>query len=62
MWIKKTKLKNKEYIQITKSFRIGKSVKHKVILNLGRSENLDIDEVKELIDVLQKLLEELDGK
>jgi len=56
MFIKYTKAKDKEYIQITKSVRAGKKVKHKVILNLGRSDKINKKDVEDLINVLQKLL------
>jgi len=59
MFIKKTKVKEKEYIQIVKTIRSGKKVKHKVFLNLGRSEKVNFKDVEDLINVLQKyLLEE----
>lgn len=56
MFIKKTKVKDKEYIQITKTIRSGKKVKHKVILNLGRSEKVNFKDVEDLINTLQKFL------
>ena len=55
MFIKYTKVKDKEYVQITKSVRIGKKVKHKVILNLGRSDKIKNKDVENLISALQKL-------
>ena len=62
MFIKRTKLNNVEYVQITKSFRKGKKVKHKVILSLGRSDKIDMSEISDLICVLQDLREELKKK
>ena len=62
MFIKRTKLNSVEYIQITKSFRKGNKVKHKVILSLGRSDKIDISEISDLICVLQDLREELKKK
>lgn len=58
MFIKRTKLKEKEYIQITKTYRQGKKVKHKVILNLGRSDKVNTNEIVELINALQKIAKE----
>ena len=58
MFIKKTKVNNAVYIQITKSFREGKKVRHKVILNLGRSDKINKDDIDELINVLQELRDE----
>lgn len=58
MFIKRTKLKEKEYIQITKTYRQGKMVKHKVILNLGRSDKVSISDIEELISALQKVVKE----
>jgi hypothetical protein len=55
MFIKRTKVNNLEYIQLTKSYRNGKKVKHKVILNLGRSDKINIKDIDGLISVLQKL-------
>lgn len=57
MWIKKTKVKNKEYIQVVKSIRDGKKVKHKVVLNLGRSEDINKKNIEQLINVLTKYFE-----
>jgi len=54
MFIKKTKTNNVTYIQITKSYRVGKKVKHKVFLNLGRQETINAKEIDDLISVLQK--------
>ena len=59
MFIKRTKLNNVEYIQITKSYRKGKKVKHKVILSLGRSDKIDMSDISNLIRVLLDLREEL---
>ena len=56
MFIKYTKTSGKEYVQITKSIRTGKKVKHKVILNLGRRDKINKKDVEDLINVLQKLL------
>jgi len=58
MFIKYTKVKDKEYVQVTKSFRKAKKVKHKVILNLGRRDKIDNKDVEDLISALQKYLEE----
>jgi hypothetical protein len=55
MFIKRTKVNNVEYIQITKSYRVGKKVKHKVILSLGRSDKITAKDLDGLICVLQKL-------
>jgi hypothetical protein len=55
MFIKKTKVNNMEYIQLTKSYRDGKKVKHKVVLNLGRSDKINIKDIDSLISVLQEL-------
>ena len=54
MFIKKTKTNNATYIQITKSYRVGQNVKHKVFLNLGRQETIKAKEIDDLISVLQK--------
>jgi len=65
MFIKKTKLNTVEYLQITKSFRKGKKVKHKLILNLGRSDKINMNDISDLISVLQKLkneYSEIEGK
>ena len=62
MFIKRTKLNSVEYIQITKSFRKGKKVKHKVILSLGRSDKINTSDINDLIRVLQDLREELKKK
>ena len=59
MFIKHTKSSNKEYLQITKSIRIGKKVKHQVVLNLGRREKINKKDIENLITVLQELAEEL---
>jgi len=55
MFIKRTKLNNTTYIQITKSFRANNKVRHKVIMNLGRNENISKKDIDDLIAVLQKL-------
>jgi len=59
MFIKRTKSKGKEYIQITKSFRTGKKVRHEVVLNLGRSDKTKKSDVENLITVLQEYAKEL---
>jgi len=56
MFVKRTKVKNVTYIQITKSFRAGKSVKHKVILNLGREDKINKKDIEGLIAVLHGFL------
>jgi hypothetical protein len=56
MFIKKTKVRDKEYIQITKTIRTGKKVKHKVFLNLGRREKINFKDIEDLINTLQKFL------
>ena len=58
MFIKYTKVNGKEYVQITKSVRDGKKVKHKVILNLVRGDKINNKDVESLISALQKYLEE----
>ena len=58
MFIKYTKASDKEYVQIVKSFRKAKKVKHKVILNLGRRDEIDNKDVESLISALQKYLKE----
>jgi hypothetical protein len=55
MFIKRTKINALEYIQLTKSYRAGKKVKHKVVLNLGRSDKINPKDIDGLICVLQKL-------
>ena len=55
MFIKRTKVNNTEYIQIVKSYRDGKNVRHKVVLNLGRSNKIDVKDLDNLIRALQLL-------
>ena len=55
MFIKKTKLGGATYIQITKTFRADKKVKHKVILNFGRVDKINKKDIDALISVLRKL-------
>ena len=59
MFIKRTKSKGKEYIQITKSFRKGKEVKHEVVLNLGRRDKIVKKDIENLIAVLKDFANEL---
>jgi len=59
MFIKRTKSKNKIYIQIAKSYRKGTEVKHKVVLNLGRGDKIVIKDIDNLINVLQELKQEI---
>ena len=61
MFIKKTKVNNVVYIQITKSFREGKKVKHKVVLGLGRDDKIKKKDIDSLIGVLQELRAEYFG-
>jgi hypothetical protein len=58
MFIKKTKVNSVTYLQITKSFRKGSKVRHKVILNLGRDDKINFNDVDALISVLQEMREE----
>jgi len=55
MFIKRTKANNLIYIQITKSFREGKKVRHRVVLNLGRADKINKKDIDSLISVLQEL-------
>jgi hypothetical protein len=55
MFIKRTKVNNITYIQITKSFRDGNRIRHKVVLNLGRADKISIKEIDGLINVLLEL-------
>jgi len=61
MFIKRTKALNMTYIQIVKSFREGKKVRHELILNLGRIDKIKKNDVESLINVLLELKEELFG-
>ena len=61
MFIKKTKAGGSIYIQITKSLRDGKKVRHKVILNLGRADKINKNDIDELISALHKLRSEYFG-
>jgi hypothetical protein len=61
MFIKRTKANNAVYIQIAKSFRKGGKARHKVVLNLGRSDKISVKEIDGLIKVLQKLRAEFNG-
>lgn len=60
MWIKKTKSKGIEYIQIVNSIRDGDKVKHEVVLNLGRSDKISNrrENIKDLISNLQFIIGE----
>ncbi len=60
MWIKKTKSKGIEYIQIVNSIRKGDKVKHEVVLNLGRSDKISNrkENIKDLISNLQYIIGE----
>ena len=62
MFVKKTKVNNVTYIQITKSFRDGKKVRHRVVLNLGRSDKINKKDIDELIRVLKELRDNHLGK
>jgi len=62
MFIKKTKVNNVTYIQITKSFRDGKATRHKVVLNLGREDKINKRDIGALISVLQKLMDGYPGR
>jgi hypothetical protein len=55
MFIKRTKVGGAVYIQITKSFREGKKVKHKVVLNLGRLDKISKGDIDGVISALQAL-------
>lgn len=55
MFIKKTRSKNYTYLQLVKSYRDSGKVKHEVIANLGRFDNLSGN--PELIKMGKRLLE-----
>jgi hypothetical protein len=54
MFIKKTRVSNLTYIQIVKTFRDGKKVRHRVVLNLGRTDKINEKDIDNLINVLQQ--------
>lgn len=39
MFVKVTKAKNRQYVQLVRSYRKDGKVKHEVVLNLGRLDN-----------------------
>jgi transposase len=57
MFVKTTKSKNHTYVQLIQGFREGKKVKHKVLVNLGRLDQLIADKSwSAVIDKLSELL------
>ena len=53
MFVKITKAKDKKYVQLVRSYREGGKVKHKLVLNLGRTD------IKENLDTLRSIGEKL---
>ena len=53
MFVKITKAKDKKYVQLVRSYREDGKVKHKLILNLGRTD------IKENLDTLRSIGEKL---
>lgn len=49
--------KGKKYLNIIENYREGKSVKQKVIANLGRVDELKVDSIERLADKLLKIVE-----
>lgn len=58
---KKVTIKGKtyEYIQIIENYRVGKKIKQRIILSLGRKDKLNPEQVDELINNLERFSEKL---
>jgi len=57
MFIKTIKAGNHTYVQIVESYKENGISKHRILLNLGRIENIKTKSFKRLIDSLYELIE-----